>query len=703
MLKTPFKYSLIALAIAQSLCLSNQTYAQNTDAVLQEVIIKADRSKKVETSKQGFIENSILETPISLNVFTQAQMQDLRIRTVSDAMKFDVSVSDAYNAVGYAEQFSIRGFTLDNASSYRKDGFAIPGDASIPLENKERLEVIKGINGLQAGFTTPGGVLNFITKRPSNTSIRSTTLEVSERGTLYAALDLGGKTADKQFGYRINAAGEKLRSYVKGANGHREFISAAFDWKINPHSLFQIDLDNQEKSQISVPGFQLFNGINLPTNIKADLMLNKQPWTKPVLSNNRNLGLNFEQQLNSNWSFNIAGNWHQMKRDDYTAFPYGCSDDSLYPGYCANGNFDVYDYRSLGEIKKINGMQALVNGQFKIGPTQHQVAFGMSNTKRRDYFADYVYDYAGSSNVFNPVNVPPSSKQQGPVSLRRNDTENSFFIQDIMRITAAWSVHAGLRIMKMDRSQVGSPDFSKNYSLPNLAFVFNSDTNSSFYLSASQGLEHGGIAPIGTINQNLMLKAEKSKQFEVGHKANYTNIGQLTAAIFHIEKPLEYTNSANLFVSAGLAQHRGIELALQNKLHQQLEMGISATVLHAIQKGTNDANIEGKRVTNVPNLKAMIFADYTLSSLPQLHLTGNWQYSGRKAFSPDNRVKVPSYHVLNLGSRYTTKINGVTSTLRFDINNALNKFYWRDVTQSLGGYLFPGAPRTYKLSAQFDF
>jgi iron complex outermembrane receptor protein len=200
-----------------------------------------------------------------------------------------------------------------------------------------------------------------------------------------------------------------------------------------------------------------------------------------------------------------------------------------------------------------------------------------------------------------------------------------------------------------------------------------------------------------------MLKAEKSKQFELGYKAAYGNNSQVSAAIFQIEKPLEYTNAANRFVSAGLAQHRGIEFSLQSKLNQQLEMGVSATALRAIQEGTNDASVEGKRVTNVPNVKATFFADYALAALPQLHLNGNWQYASSKAFSPDNRVTVPSYHVLNLGTRYSTKINGVASTLRFDINNALNKFYWRDVTQSLGGYLLPGAPRTYKVSAQFNF
>ena len=182
--------TILSFSIAQAFALVAPAQAQSNDASLAEVIVTGVRSEsaKASTTKaSGYIETALLDTPVSVTVFTQAQMQDLRIRQTSDAMKFDASVNDAYNAVGYAEQFSIRGFALDNSSSYRKDGFAIPGDASIPLENKERIEVLKGIAGFQAGFATPGGILNYVTKRPTSTPMRSVTVEASERGTIYGS------------------------------------------------------------------------------------------------------------------------------------------------------------------------------------------------------------------------------------------------------------------------------------------------------------------------------------------------------------------------------------------------------------------------------------------------------------------------------------------------------------------------------------
>ncbi|WP_229827278.1 TonB-dependent siderophore receptor [Undibacterium macrobrachii] len=699
-----FRFSLITIAITQLLAIGSNAFAQSQEQILQEVVVSASRSSKVDSSKVGgFIAINIQDTPLALNVFSASQLQDLRVRQTSDAMKFDASVSDAYNAVGYAEQFSIRGFTLDNSSSYRKDGFAIPGDASIPLENKERLEILKGISGLQSGFTTPGGIIHYVTKRPTNSLVRSTTLEASERGTLYGAVDLGGKTDDKQFGYRINAAIEKLRSYVKGADGERQFAGFAFNWQISPQALFQIDADYQHKSQISVPGFQLFDGKDLPRGIKADMMLNNQNWVKPVDTKSSNLGLRFEYQINQNWTTEIAANAHEFKRDDFTAFPYGCRAQELFPGYCANGDYDVYDYQSTGETKKLRGLQVIASGKFFTGEVQHRIAFGASSSQRRDYYGDYLYDYAGSSNVFHPVMVPQTAGKTGPVLLRRTDKERSVFVQDIVKLSDALDLHLGLRHLNVDRAQLGSPNFEQSYNLPNAALVLKATHSTNTYLSLSEGLEHGGVAPIGTSNENRMLDAGKSKQIEFGVKSAIDRDLNVSAAIFRITKPLEYTNATNMFVSAGEAEHRGLEIAAQGNLASNWMLGLSATALNARQNNTGDASIEGKRVTNVPNFKSTIYTDYALAAWPGTHLTASWQYSGSKSFSPDNKVTVPGFNVVNLGARYTTQIQGVVSTFRFDINNAFNKFYWRDVTQSLGGYLFPGAPRTYKISGQFDF
>ncbi|MEC5164028.1 MULTISPECIES: TonB-dependent siderophore receptor [unclassified Janthinobacterium] len=704
--------SLIALAILQAF--AAPASAQSAQQEMPEVVVTGNRAGAAgRASVAGFSDAPLLQTPASVSVVSRAQMQDLQIRSTSDAMKFDASVNDSYNAVGYAEQFSIRGFALDNSSSYRKDGLAIPGDTQIPLENKERIEVLKGLAGFQSGVAAPGGIIDFVVKRPTAAPLRSVTVGASERGTLYGAADLGGRFEDRRFGYRINAAAERLRSYIKGADGNRKFVSGAFDWQISPQALLQIDADYQDKSQVSAPGFQLLSDTALPGGVGADAMLNLQRWSMPVQTQSSNIGLRFHYQLNPEWHATLSANRHSFKRDDYTAFPYGCSSGPEYvEHFCGNGDYDVYDYRSLGESKSPLATQALVQGKFSTGALRHEFTAGTSYFHRLDRAGVYTYDYAGTSNIYRPVLVAPTGLSSGPVRDRRTENERAVFAQDILALASNWKLHAGLRYVQVKRDEY-LPKSDTNvktddsFLLPNAALVYNPLDNVAVYGAYSQGMEHGGVAPHETSNHDTALAPSKSKQIEVGVKADLTRDLTVSAALFQIRKGLEYTDSTvdpkGTYVRNGLAQHRGLELAAQGKATPNLSLGVSATALNTQQSGTGIAAMNGKRVTNVPAFKSSVYADYAVPQVAGLKLNGTWLYAGKKAFTKENTVFVPAYHVLNLGAAYATKIGNTAATLRANVDNALDKFYWRDVTQESGGYLFPGAPRTLKVSAQFDF
>ena len=204
-----------------------------------------------------------------------------------------------------------------------------------------------------------------------------------------------------------------------------------------------------------------------------------------------------------------------------------------------------------------------------------------------------------------------------------------------------------------------------------------------------------------TTNQNQDLGPNRSKQFELGTKGDFGGVA-LSAALFQITKGFEYTNAENTFVRNGDQQHRGLELAAQRN-SGALTYGASLMALRAKQENTGDALYDGKRGTNVPELKSTHWADYAVPAVPGLKVGGQWQYAGEKSFDPENTVNVPGYHVFGLNASYGLKMGATNVTLRARVDNLADKFYWRDVTQQLGGYLLPGAPRTFRLSAQVDF
>ena len=247
------------------------------------------------------------------------------------------------------------------------------GEQNVPLENKERVEILKGLAGIDSGVVAPGGVINFVTKRSAN--VASVTGGVDSRGSTSAAVDLGRRFGpDNQFGFRINAAKENMHSTIDGTNGRRTFGSIAADWDISPRASLQLNAEFQQWIQRSAPGYQLLGGTVVPSVKTTSKALGTQPWAKPVTTDALNLNARFDYQFNDDWKAYIAAGRSRTMIDDNSAFAYGCS----YAASCtagatspfffgANGDYDVYDFRSPGEYRRNDDLRAVTTGKFATG------------------------------------------------------------------------------------------------------------------------------------------------------------------------------------------------------------------------------------------------------------------------------------------------------------------------------------------------
>jgi len=203
------------------------------------------------------------ETPLSTTVVTRELLLDQGARLLSDVVKNDASIGEDYAPVGYYGDYEIRGFTIDLATGLEINGMTIAGEQDVPLENKERVELLKGIAGLESGVASAGGLIDYVTKRPA--AIKAVDLATDHRGTSYGAADLGWLFGSRgQVGTRMNAAGEKIMSYVNDANGWRTMASGAADWKISPRTILTGDFEYQHKVERSVCGYQLLGGTAVP-------------------------------------------------------------------------------------------------------------------------------------------------------------------------------------------------------------------------------------------------------------------------------------------------------------------------------------------------------------------------------------------------------------------------------------------------------
>jgi iron complex outermembrane receptor protein len=143
--------------------------AAQADPALTEVTVTAQPPLGVS----GFDDMTAGELPLSVTTFSQTDLRDAGVQRISDALLLDASVSESYNLPAYWDQLSVRGFTLDNRYNFQRDGLPISAQTIMGMENKERIELLKGTSGIQAGTSAPGGLVNYIVKRPPTRTTNS--------------------------------------------------------------------------------------------------------------------------------------------------------------------------------------------------------------------------------------------------------------------------------------------------------------------------------------------------------------------------------------------------------------------------------------------------------------------------------------------------------------------------------------------------
>lgn len=643
----------------------------------------------------------VLRVPASVTVFTRAALGAQGQRTLADLTRRDALAADAYAPVGYYQNVSLRGFPLDPGTGYKIDGLTVVGEQAVALENKSRLEVWNGAAGMEAGATSPGGAVNYAVARPA--PVRSLTLGTDARGGSYAALDAGFVLSDGRTGLRVNAAHEDLRPPVRHAEGRRNFASLAADWGFAGGATLRADAEYQRRVQDSVPGYQLLGGTALPPLPDPSRLLGWQPWTRPVAINSLNASLAVDAALTPSLSLRAAAGRSEARIDDNIAFPYGCGSLST---FCADGSYEIYDFRSSGERRRADDAVLSLTGKGRTRGVAQRWSAGVEYFARAVDMSSWIYDPAGSDNIFNPdpAVVPPSTAG-APVARRVLDhRQRSLFARDAATL-GRWTLRAGARLT-LARETVfdagtGAETARRRATrvLPEAAVVY-AWKASSAYASYAEGLELGGVAPAGSGNAQAVMPARVARQAEAGVKARVGRGLLLGAALFRAVKPYEFLDAANDWVQRGREVHDGLELSAAGRAARGVNLHASAAYLSAVQRGTGEPGYDGQAVPNVPRVQAAVFADADLPWWPGAGLFAGWRFSSSKAVLPSGGPRLPSWQVFDAGARWSRPVGRARLSLRLAVDNLFDARYWRDASQQ---YLFTGLPRDGRLTATLEF
>ncbi len=696
----------LAGGLAAALLLSGTAHSQGVS--LPQVTVN-ERTAAPQADISGFGDLPLREVPLSATVIDSRQLQASGARRLADLTQFDASVTDAYNSPGYWDFLTVRGFVLDNRFNYRREGLPLSAETSIPLDNKERIEILRGTSGIQAGTSAPGGLVNYIVKRPTEQDLREVRTEYTSRGSLLGAVDLGGRFgANREFGYRLNVVTENLKPLTRNLDGHRNLLSLAADWRLTQDSVLEVELESSHKTQPSQNGYSLLGNV-LPAPVDPRNNLNNQSWSQPSTFDALTGTLRFTQALNADWRWSAQLGQQRLQSNDRLAYAFGCGAEGNYDRYCSDGTFDFYDFRSDNERRQLTASNLSLKGTLATGSVRHDLSFGLLESRVRNRFQDQAYNYVGIGNVDGTAVVPSDPALTLP-NTNRDERSTELSVQDAIRWNSRFTTWLGVRSTRLDRSSVGSDgsgptSYKQNLTTPWAAVSYAIQPDLVAYASWGKGVE-SQIVPnrLAYSNAGVALPALSSRQSEIGLKGGRDAFGwQL--AYFDITRPVTNLDACNRLgiqpcegAYDGSARHRGLEASAQwAQGPWRLSGGV--TWLDAKREGSQlEPATNGQRPTNVPDNVLRAQLAYRLAALPGLELQGQLSREGRRNVLPDGSITLPAWTRFDAALRYETRFNITKLNWTLALENLFDKRYWKESPYQFGHvYLFSGAPRTLRI------
>ncbi len=668
---------------------------------LSELVVTGETPfvyREISSSAALFSDTPLIETPFSVSVYNQQLIEDQRAFTLEEVLTNDPSVAIQMPGGFYGTQnFALRGFQVGNFNGYRVDGLPVINTVAPYLDDKSRVELLKGPAALRYGFMPPGGAINLARKRPTPEFATSVHADVDSFGRVYNQLDVSDTVAGGAFGYRLVLAGEEFDSFYDNADGERWLGSLYTEWKPSGNMTIWSSLGVQNLNRtgyygpmVSASGLILDTGVK--TNIMQDWARNKQDVFDAAI------GADF--QLGEDWKLRTSLNYQDSDRESLLSYPSGVQNDG-----------DFTDAAFLPVNGPVNwtswGGHMHLEGTFMTGSLKHELVAGGQYRTYDTFGQRSTFNPMGPNNAFTlaPLPIPAPGRIQ---TINFEYEEFGLFLTDTIEFNDCWSALVGTRYAGYENVYPGFPADGDNVHdwSPVFALMYEPFQDIHTYATYTRGLQDGGTARRTAANAFQPLGVQESEQIEIGVKAEWGD-GRYSSelAVFQIDQDLAVLGPSGIDAFNGLQRHRGVELSLRGRLTDELHAGVSAMLLDAKQVDTGVPATQDKRPQYVPEYQVNAWAALEIPQVPGLALTAGIRFVDGQYLDQTEQFAIGSYSVVDLGARYKFHTADADWTLRLNIENLLDNRYYESGEFYAGdaGYLAYGAPIGANFSVQVDF
>lgn len=655
-------------------------------------------------------EQDAANVPFSVVSFTSQLIENQQDDTVADVLLNDASVQTAYGFGNFAELFQIRGFTLNGEDISFGGLYGVLPRQIVQTNAVERVELFKGSNAFANGVSPTGsgvgGAVNLEPKRATDEAINRLRLGYASDSRLEQALDLGRRYGDnQQYGARLSVQHEKGDTAVGGENAANTSIGLGLDYR-GDRARASFDFGYQ-KQHIKHGRNTVKVGTATKIPRAPDASTNYAPSFSTTKLENLYGMVRGEYDLTEHWTGYAAVGANSSDEQGQYGSPTLVGND---------GSSTVTQLDVPFEAQAFTG-QAGLRGDFDTGPVSHRFNLGYSGFYRRTSAA---YTFSDLSNptptdIYNPPSVGdlpvalsggnldnPNVRSRSRVSGWAASDTAGFFDDRLLLTVGARYQALNIKNYAYDGTFDQQP-ISNHRVSPVYGLVYKPLAWLSLYANHIEALQPGGAAPTTAGNAGQVTGIVHAKQNEVGGKVDFGRIGG-SIALYQIEKPDAYIDPAtNIYGYFGEQRNRGVEVNIHGKPTQNLTLLASASWINPeLRKTANGGANDGHDAIGVPDYRVVLGGDWNLPGAPRWTANARVIRTGSQYADAANRLKLDPWTRIDLGLRYKMPWGNAdrSVTWRANVQNVADSDYW---ASAQGGYLSQGGPRTFNLSATFDF
>ncbi|MEL7558828.1 TonB-dependent siderophore receptor [Stutzerimonas chloritidismutans] len=626
----------------------------------------------------GKVPTSILNTPASVSVVTQKEIEQRSASTTEEVLQYTPGViADFYGTDDRNDYFKIRGF---QATTYR-DGLTLGSMRGVREEPfaYERVEILRGANSTLFGPADPGGSVNFVTKQPRFDKFGQGYVTYGSYDHVETGIDVGDSlNEDQTLAYRFTGKIQNSDREYDHSEDDNKFLMGGVTWAPTAFTSATVILDYLKTT--STP-----NSGGYPKYKEYD---RSKFYGEP--------DYNFHDvertSLSGNFTHDFDNGFVLRSNLRYSEL----TDDFGYVYLNGTGTGTLLNRDAFGtdtEADQLNGNLMLqYDARFENIDSSTMVGVEYRDASSED---SSVYQGVSPIDIANPV-YRGAPVGLVPYSRNKQDyTTKSVFVQQNLSFFERFIVTGGIRNDSLDLSSTditnvkASDSFSENSVRGALTYIVNDEI--STYVSMVES-----VAP-----PTIGVTPERGKQYEVGVKYSPTNMNALfSAAIYDLTQEditvaVVQPNGTIERETIGESRVRGLDLEAKAELTQNLSLiGGYSYMESEVLRGTlrSGASLEGNEFEAAPKHSASLWSYYNLPGTT-ISVGLGARYTGAYYFNPANSAKSDATTLFDAAFNYQILKD---TDLAINISNLLDEQHV--VGSGTADYYNPGREVTAKVS-----